>query len=73
MSGKKFCLEKGQLQNVVDAARDEPGSCPKAKEFIEDELGMGKKQKSKEKPQGSVDRVISRKIRKHVDNLLDWF
>jgi hypothetical protein len=72
---KKFCLEIGQLQNVVDAARGEPDACPKAEEFIENELGMGKKKKGKSKSEGSgfVDRVVSRKIGKVFNTLLDWF
>ena len=75
MPKKKYCLEKGQLQNIVDAARGEPGACEKADEFIEDELGMRKKQKGKTKSPGAgfVDKVISRKVNKAVNAVLDFF
>lgn len=72
---KKYCLEKGQLQNIVDAARGEPDACPKAGEFIDEELGMEKtrEKKTKTKSGDFVDKVISRKVRKITDRILDWF
>lgn len=70
---KKYCLEKGQLQNIVTAARGDPDACPKAEEFIEEDLEMGKKQTKKPQGINIVDRVISRKVRKIMNSVLDWF
>jgi hypothetical protein len=32
---EKVCLDKGQMENIIDAAREEPGSCPTAITWLE--------------------------------------
>lgn len=73
---KKVCLEKGQLQNIVSAARGEPGACEKAAEFIEQDLGMPDKKKKGKKGKGVEERItgfVDRKITSKISRFLDGF
>lgn len=76
MAKKKYCLEKGQLQNVVAAARGEPGTCKKAEKFIENDLGMGKKKKQRKKEFNGpsfVEKIVGRKITNKISDFIDDF
>ncbi len=70
-------LTKGQLRNLIAAARKDPGSCDKAHEFIDKELGMGKKAgkkaRKKKDETGPIERLISGKIQSKVSKAIDDF
>jgi len=51
---KKYCLEKGQLQNVAEAASGNPDACEKAKEFVEKELELPELTRATMRPRGKA-------------------
>ncbi len=85
MSKKKeetVCLTKVQIEHIVDAARDEPGACPKAIEFVNDLRPKKKKQKQKQEESDSsaldfvgklISRKVSGKVRNIKNSILDFF
>ncbi len=81
---ESVCLTKVQIEHIVDAARDEPGACPKAKEFVNDLRPRKKKQIQKQKQEESdspaldfvgkiLSRKVSGKIRNIKNSILDLF
>lgn len=67
---KKVCLTETQMEHIIDAARDEPGACPTAKDFVE---------KFRPSKGGShfllkaVDKHLEKRVKKIFHDFQRWF
>lgn len=62
---KKVCLTTIQMENIIDAARDEPNVCPKAKAWVNNF-----RPKKEENP---IFRIIDKKIDQKAKAMLRKF
>lgn len=62
---KKVCLTNVQMENIIDAARDEPKACPKAKAWVNNFRPV--------KDENPVLRIIDKKIDQKTKSMLRKF
>jgi hypothetical protein len=67
---ESVCLTRIQLEHIVDAARDEPGTCPKARDFVL-KLKKGSKKVGPTKKEGTIiERHIGHHINKRISDVI---
>lgn len=84
MKKKRYNFEKEQMQTIVATTKaiveGTKPPCDKAVGFIEDELEMGDELREKPRKKGErspeiqiAEKVISRKVNRTINKILDWF
>lgn len=66
---KTVCLTDTQMEHIIDAARDEPKACPKAKAWV-DKFRPAKQENPVLR---NIDRSIDRKVKKLLRDFQRWF
>ncbi|MBP2029747.1 hypothetical protein J2755_000667 [Methanohalophilus levihalophilus] len=69
MKKEKVCLTETQMEHIIDAARNEPGACPKAKDFVE----SFRPTKESNIVLQAVDRHLEKKAKKLIRDFQRWF
>lgn len=67
---KTVCLTDAQMEHIIDAARDEPKACPKAKAWV------NKFRPAREEPSPivkTIDRKLERKVKDILRDFQRWF
>lgn len=62
---KKVCLTNVQMENIIDAARDEPKACPKAKAWVNNFRPR--------KDENPILQAIDKKLEKQAKDMLRKF
>jgi hypothetical protein len=66
---KNVCLTDTQMEHIIDAARDEPKACPKAKAWV----NKFRPAKEDSVVLKTLDKKIDRKVKKILNDFQRWF
>lgn len=66
---KSVCLTDTQMEHIIDAARDEPKACPKAKAWVSN----FRPAKEESVVLKNLDKKIDRKLKKILNDFQRWF
>ncbi len=66
---KKVCLTTGQMENIIDAARDEPKACPKAKAWVNN----FRPKKDENPVLRAIDKKIDQEAKAMLRKFQRWF
>jgi len=71
MSKKKetVCLEKTQIEHIIDASRGEKGACPTAVAFVQ----KLRPEKTDNPILQTLDKYADKKVQKFIRNFNRWF
>ena len=67
---KSVCLTDTQMEHIIDAARDEPKACPKAKAWV------NKFRPPRDEPSPIVktlDKQLEKKVKNIIRDIQRWF
>ena len=66
---ESVCVTETQMENIIDAAREEKGACPKAKDFV----NAFKPKRAGLESVDFVEKQITKKIGNFLDELQRYF
>ena len=66
---KSVCLTETQMEHIIDAAREEPKACPKAKAWV----NRFRPKKEENVILKSIDRKLEKKVKDILRDFQRWF